>query len=266
MLKILETEKEISDAKKLYDENFKDSESFSNMFFNQYKKEFVLYGSYQDDELIFMTCLVNKRIIINKEKEIAKFIVGVSVKESYRNKGIMKKYLQEIIENNSLYKIFIQAYNWDVYKTFNFNPCSYKYSYTLRNDQILHKKKDELLDVIDYNLINRIRNDFIKINKIENYSYRTEKENKRLLKMHIAGRDKIIMSKRAYAIISNNEIIECFYYELIDLIKLISNLDNQLKIWSNLKLDKKFFIDNNEEKIETKILDNNIEILFSEYF
>lgn len=228
MLKILDTEKEILDAKNLYDKTFNDSNEFSNLFFSQYKKEYTLYGVYKDNKLIFMTCLINKRILINNEKETAKFIVGVAVDEEYRGKGIMKKYLQEIIDANSIYKIFIQAYNWDVYESFNFNPCSTKHSFILKKDQILHKKKDELLVDVDFNLINKIRNDFIKINKIKNYSYRTEKENKKIIKMHIAGGDKIIMTKKAYVIISNNQIIECFYYEELDLIKLLSNLEEQV--------------------------------------
>lgn len=266
MLKILNSDSEINNAKILYDKTFNDSKEFSDLFFSQYKKEFTIYGAYNNDKLIFITCLINKRIVINGEKEIAKFIVGVAVDESFRGKGIMKKYLKKIIEINSKFKIFIQAYNWDVYKSFNFKPCSWKFLYTLRKDQILINKKDELLEKIDFNLINKIRNDFIKINKIVNFSYRTEKENKRILKMHIAGGDKIIMTKKAYAIISNNEIIECFYYETIDLIKLISNLENQLNIWSTKKMDKRFFTEHNKEKIETKIFNNNIDILFSEYF
>lgn len=266
MLKILETEQELNDAKQLYIESFHDGKEFCDIFFSSYKKNYTLYGKYENDNLIFITFMIDKRICINGEREIAKFIVGVAVKKELKGKGIMKKYLSEIIELNSLYKIFIQAYNWDVYKSFNFVPCSYKWSYILREDQILYKKKDKMLDYVDFNLINKIRNDYIANNKINNYSYRTEKENKRIIKMHIAGGDKIIMTKKAYAIISNNEIIECFYYELIDFIKLISNLEKQLKIWSNVKLDKKYFTENNEEKIETKILDNNIEILFSEYF
>lgn len=266
MIKVLTEKKDIDKAIELYAKSFNDSDLFVELFFTQYKKEYIIYGEYIGDDLAFICFMVKKRIHVNGNKEIAKLIVGVAVDDKYKNNGIMKKNLNEVIKLNSTYKIFIQAYNWNIYKSFEFYPCTIKKAYRLRNDQILHKKKDDIIEMIDFNLINRIRNDFIKINKIENFSYRTEKENKKILKMHIAGGDIILQSKRAYAIISNDCVIECCYYELLDLIKLLSNLEQQPKVYSFLDLDKRFFNFLEEEKIETKIFKENIKLFFSEYF
>ena len=266
-LKIINTESEIEKAKKIYLNAFDDNNEFVNFFYNEYKTYCTYYGGYVDNELVFITTIVKKRIHINDENEFANFIVGVATKEEYKRKGLMFKFLLEIIELNSLQKLFIQSKDWNLYSKFNFKPCTIKSQWILKEDQILHKKKDELFESINYNQINKIRNIF-NSKYFDNFTYRTEKENKKILKMHIIGNDKIYQTQNAYIIVSNNIVIDYGFIELIDFIKLLSNFKyNELKINSIIELDKRFFkkIDNNF--IETKVYElENIEINFNEYF
>lgn len=266
IIKNVLNEEEITIAKKLYKDSFNDSDEFIDLFFGSYaKNNHSWYGFNENDELIFMCWLNRKRIMINKNKEYAGFIVAVATKKEFQGQGIMKSFFSKWLSDISLlYKhIFIQAYNWDVYKSYDFLPCTSKKIYRLRKDQFL--KLDEIFTVTSYDLINEIYNNFVKKNNIENFSYRTLKENKLILKMFEAAGDKILHTKKSYLILSHNVVVEYGFLDLKDFIRLLSRLPFDTKIYSYINLDKRYFNDLEEIKIETKSL-NGIDILFSELF
>ena len=82
-LKIINDELEIEKAKKIYIEAFNDSDEFTNFFYNEYKTYCTYYGGYINNELVFITTIIKKRIHINDENEFANFIVGVATKKEY---------------------------------------------------------------------------------------------------------------------------------------------------------------------------------------
>lgn len=255
------SEVDIEKVYELYDESFNDEIEYRKELFNTYLKYSKFFGVLDNDKLVMMTFFNPKRIYYKNTKMNSYLIFAVAVSKNYQKKGYMKKYLSQFIDEINIEQqpIFIQAYNWDIYKSFNFITCSSKSNWILRKDQFL--KYDNILDKIDYDLINKINTIFLRNNQIENFIYKTEKENKKYLKLHKYCGNEIIMSNKSYVIWNKKENIihEYSYIDLKDFIKLVSSLPYGTKIESLLPLDKKFFTKTEEAKPFTKILKNNDE-------
>lgn len=259
----------LDNAKKLYKEAFNDSDEFIDLYFGQYEKYNDYYFMVDNNEIIFMACANKKRIMLNNKKEEACFIVAIATKKEHQKKGIMKSFFQKWLDELSFFykSIFIQAYNWNVYKSYDFKTCTLKKMWTLRHDQYL--KPSDFFDNVDYDRILEITNDFIKINKIKNFSYKTSKENQLYYKMLLKAGDKIYMNKHAYIVVGENNIVFDYgFNDLKEFIKLLSNFkDNPLKIKSYIDLDKRFFTLLESDIIDTKIYKyENIDIYFNEAF
>lgn len=266
IIKNILSAEELISAKKLYKDSFNDTDEFIELYFGSYaKNNHSWYGFNENNELIFMCWLNRKRIMINKTKEYAGLIVAVTTKKEFQGQGIMKSFFTKWLSDISLlYKhIFIQAYNWDIYKRYNFLPCTLKKIYRLKKDQFL--KLDEIFSCTSYDLINEIYNNFIKKNNVINFSYRTLKENKLILKMFEAAGDQILHTKKSYVIVSNSVVVEYGFLDLKDFIRLLSRLPFDTMIYTYINLDKRYFNDLEDIKIETKSLDG-VDILFNEFF
>lgn len=259
---------DINEAKKLYKEAFNDSNQFIDLYFEQYSKNNKYYFWKKDNEIVFMACVNTKRVYINNEKKTAGFIVAVATKKQFQKQGIMKSVFQSWLDEISfLYEyIFIQAYNWNVYKSYDFNVCTYKNEYTLRHDQYL--KPSEYYQTVDYDKLNEIYNNFIKINKIKNFSYKTTKETQLYYKMLMSANDKIYMNKHAYVVISNNVINDFAYTDQKEFIKLLSNFkETKPTIKSYIDFDKRYFSLLTEKNIDCKVYQKtDLDILFNEVF
>lgn len=259
----------LNQAKQLYKEAFNDSDEFIDLYFGQYEKYNDYYFIVENEQILFMACANKKRIYLNNEKQDACFIVAVATKKEHQKKGIMKSFFQKWLDElNFFYKnIFIQAYNWDVYKSYNFKVCTTKKMWTVRHDQYL--KPSEFFDRVDYDKLLEISSTFIKLNNIKNFSYKTAKENQLYYKMLINAGDKIYMNKQAYIVVGNNNIVFDYgFTDLKEFIKLLSNFkENPLKIKSYIDLDKRFFTLLESDIIDTKIYNlDNIDIYFNETF
>ncbi len=267
-LRILKNENDLIEAQKLYTESFNDPVEFANYFYNEYNNNCTHFGLFENNELIFISTITDKRIMINGESSKANFIVAVATKKEYQGQGIMKKYLKEIIDYYPKNEpFFIQANNWDLYNFLEYVPCTIKSKWFLRKDQILHNKKDLPYEEINFDIINDIRNYFSKSQGFNAYTYRTKKENKKWLKMHLIGGDQIFHTKNAYIIIADGVVIDYGFIELIDFIKLLSNFDFGLIINSSIALDKRYFTQKeSSEYIETKSNTGIANVNFSEYF
>lgn len=253
------TKVNIDDIKKLYDESFNDPIEYRDELFNNYLKNARFYGVTDKNKLVMMTFFIQKRIYFLDEKKDAFLIFAVAVDKNYQNKGIITKYLQKFISDMSLYSklIFIQSENWDIYKKLDFIKCTETSQWILRKDQFL--KVDNISEKINYELINKININFLKYNDILDFTYMTEKENKKYLKMYLKCGYEIIMSNKSYLIYSAKEkLVEKYaYLDLKDFIKLVSSLPYETKINSFLNLDKRFFVKQNENNIiKTKIFNN----------
>ncbi len=268
-LRALKTEEELKKAQNLYMDSFDDPKEFAQYFYNEYNNNCTHYGVFSDNhELVFITTITHKRIMKDGEQLKANFIVAVATKKEYQNQGIMHKYLLEIMDYHSSYEpFFILALNWSYYDFLCFTSCGTKTQWYLREDQILHNKKEIPYQEINYDIINDIRNQFNHYQQYRCFSYRTKKENKKWLKMHLLGGDKIYHTKNAYLIIANGIVIEYGYYELIDFIKLLSNFEYGLLINSLIPFDKRYFCKKQDSDfIETKSNIGLSNINFNEFF
>lgn len=251
----------IQQAKKLYDEAFNDPIPYRENLFNNYLKNALYFGVVNDDNILVMqTFFVPKRVIYLEQKMNAYLVFAVAVKKEFQNQGLMKKYLGKFIDEVKFgcQIIFLQAYNYDIYKSFDFLPCTYKKDWFLRKDQFL--KVDNIIDKIDYDLINKINIKFLKENKIDNFIYKTEKENKKYLKLYLDCDAKIIMSNKSYLIYdeATNKILEYAYLDLKDFIKLVSSLPFGTTITSIIDFDKRYFTLKNDKYVFTKMLNSPI--------
>ncbi len=252
---------DINESKKLYDEAFNDPESYREKLYNTYLKNAKFFGVVnEENKLVMQTFFVPKRIVYQEMKMSGYLIFAVSVKKEYQNQGLMKKYLNDFIEDMKFYgdMIFIQAYNYDVYKSFDFLQCTSKKNWFLRKDQFL--KVDNINEKIDFDLINKININFLKMNDIGNFTYKTEKENKKYLKLYYECGCEIKMSNKSYVVYDKekNEIIEYGYLDLRDFIKLMSSFPFDTTITSILDFDKRFFTIKKEEYTFAKALKNKI--------
>ncbi|MGL4647620.1 MAG: GNAT family N-acetyltransferase [Mycoplasmoidaceae bacterium] len=259
---------DLAKVKKLYADSFQDANAFTDLYFTDYKKMYDLWTLWENEQLVLMTCLNKKRVVINNIAEKTGIIVAVAVDKQYQGKGIMKNFMNSFLDEAKLLysHIFIQAYNWNVYKSWNFHVCTKKYKSRLKKDQFL--KPVEISQKINFDKCNEIYNQYVKLNEFNNFTYRTNKENKLIMKMLLAAGDQIIHSQNSYLIFSKeNGVIDYAYNDEKDFIRLLSSLPYDTPIWAHKILDKRFFNYLDEEKIETKILDEeNLEVLFSEFF
>lgn len=256
-------ETSIEKVKALYDEAFKDDLTYRDDLFKSYLNKSHFFGvidEQNNNELVMMTFFNPKRILYLDQKLMGALIFAVAVKKEYQQKGYMKKYLNSFIEDMKFCvdMIFIQAYDWNIYKSFDFLECTSKSEWILRKDQFL--KYDNIKEKIDYELINKINIGFINENNIENFIYKTEKENKKYLKLYLQCQCDIIMTNKSYVVYDkvNKKILEYAYLDLRDFIKLVSSLPYETIISSYLDFDKRFFVQKKANFPFTKSLKNKI--------
>ncbi|RXY96322.1 GNAT family N-acetyltransferase [Malacoplasma penetrans] len=248
-------EVDINQVKQLYDEAFNDEIEYREELINNYLKNSKFYGVVDKDQLVMITFFTPKRIYYKNQKHEAFLIFAVAVKKEYQNKKIMSKYLSKFIDEMKLFTdfIFIQSHNWDIYKHFDFVECTKFSKWILRKDQFL--KFDNINEKTNYENINKINIQFLRDNNIDNFVYKTEKENKKYLKLYLKCGYQIIMSNRSYLIYDPKikEIEKYAFFDQRDFIKLISSLPYETTINSYINLDKRFFVLKEESQIKTKI-------------
>lgn len=253
-------EVDIKQVRDLYHESFNDEKEYEEVLFNTYLTQSNFFGVVENNNLIMMAFFNPKRLLYNEEKLMSHLIFAVAVKKEYQKKGYMKKYLDLFIDDMKYVTdmIFIQAYNWDIYKSFDFLECTSKTQWILRKDQFL--KVDNLREKIDFDLINKINIGFYNINNIENFIYKTEKENKKYLKLYYQCGCEIIMSNKSYVVFdkNNKKIMEYAYLDLKDFIRVVSSLPYETIIDSYLDFDKRFFVLKQDRTTHTKALKNKI--------
>lgn len=113
---------------KLWLQSFPDEdETSTQVFFEQFYHADDAYLLTYDNHLIAMAQIRQMQVMLDQTQHNARFIYGVACDPAYEHCGYMKTLLQHVIVE--AYKtcsyIYIQAYNWDVYASFDFTH-SYK--------------------------------------------------------------------------------------------------------------------------------------------
>lgn len=97
----------------------------------------------EDGKLITSLQLNPHKLNYNNEVKQVSFIIGVATFEEYQGKGYMKVLLNYAIEyaKDTLKDDFLilQAYNWDIYRSFGFYDAYYKSKFKLHKHPSIHK-------------------------------------------------------------------------------------------------------------------------------
>ncbi|MEG0367635.1 MAG: GNAT family N-acetyltransferase [Coprobacillus sp.] len=179
-----------------------------------------------DNEVITSLQLNQHQLVIDKKIEEVSFVVGVATFKKYHRQGYMRILLNDAIEYvRSTMKqkyIILQAYNWDVYRSFGFVDAYYK--------QVLVYDIDSLKDIEDVMLIDYLPNKMLEqyneyVENLNGYKKRGLVYFKNIEAMSKVEELHIALSEKSYIVygIDNNKMYvgDCAYSNEIELLKLI---------------------------------------------
>lgn len=117
---------EIEEMKILWKTRFEDENTQTTDFFFNHIMKIEDAWIYRNSSSIMGMAFVNrwKMSFQQKEKEIA-FIEGVCTHKEYEACGVMKKIMNHILQTYKPMPIALQAYNWDLYRSFGFKETHY---------------------------------------------------------------------------------------------------------------------------------------------
>lgn len=94
-----------------------------------------------EHSLIGMVQLREMPLSLNHQKVMTPFIVGMAIHPYYQRCGYMKQLMNAVLKQSQEPFQFIQAYNWDLYRSFGFHEA-----YTLKKLQIQSVQTKDLMD------------------------------------------------------------------------------------------------------------------------
>lgn len=121
---------DISAIKNLWLSNFEDETPAStDYYFEHFYHMEDCYVCVSEDEFISMLQLRPLSLMLNGKKEDVSFVVGVATNKEYEGCAYMKQLLQYAMAQASKTQnyMILQAYNWDIYRSFGFEEC-YKFA------------------------------------------------------------------------------------------------------------------------------------------
>lgn len=270
---------DIQASKRLYLASFsEDSVEFVDLIYNTILKKALYYAVLVENEIAFQAFALPKRLFVDhtEQKQKAYLIFAVSTDSKFQRQGFMKQALDEFIKDCLLHTdyLFIQAYSWNYYKSFDFCNATSNLTYQLKPSHYLKSQPYyQPYEKINYDAINDIRIAYIKKMKLHNFIYETNKENKKTLKLHQALKYEIKQNQFAFIIRNKitNEIVDFAYKDFKYFVGLISYFKD-VTIKSPCFLDNRFFNKLNIPPFLTKVYDpsgekkNKQEIEFPVYF
>lgn len=189
------------------------------VFYDTYIHNSNLHIYYLEVDFQMVSVVYLREMRLNNQQK-AYYVEGVSTHSLYLKQGYMKMLLNRVMDlyQNSI--VFIQAYNWDVYQSFNFNHHIYKQLVTLNETiPVLMNKKI-------YKGINKSLFEKLYRNYNSNYSYYIDRSHPIDIDLSNA-----IYHEDAYALYSffNDKVVvtEIVYKEKEDAYILLNNLTNE---------------------------------------
>ena len=191
---------------------------------------------YKNDKIVGLIKYKKVRTMIFSEKAFTIFIIEINIDE----KECFNINLQNFINNNTLIgNIVILSPEIEGLEDL-FPYKIIKDIYYLREDQFLKPAK-----IYENNLFDRsldIYNNFCRMNKINIWTYRTKKENKKIFKELMKNDYEICRSAFSYIVFKNEHIHEFAYEKFKDFMTLVSKFPKKTKIYSYINLDKRHFV------------------------
>ena len=218
--------------KKLWLDSFQEETALSTDYFFDhlfhYEDTTLLV---HEKALIGMIQLRKMKIQYNGEAVTTRFIGGVAIHPFYQRCGYMKILMNHVLSQSQEPFLFIQAYNWDLYRPFGFHEAYQlkKVFYQRETKQTMIPECEDpalLLDI--YQRYTADKNGF----RIRDVKYFQHFINYMKLDGHIYA------NTDAYICISPTEngylVSECAYTKLSSLTKLLDMFEGPLEVWCDL--------------------------------
>ena len=117
---------EIAEMKCLWKDRFEDeNEDTTNFFFEHIFKQKDAWILRNSESIMGMAFVNRWQMSFQQEEKTVAFIEGVCTHEDYEGCGVMKKLINHILKEYKEMPIALQAYNWDLYRSFGFKETHY---------------------------------------------------------------------------------------------------------------------------------------------
>lgn len=225
------TKKDIKALKQIWYEAFEKHDGKASIDY-YFEHAFDLDHTFilEEDNEIKCTLQLNQhQLCFDNKVESVSFVIGVATPQKYQRQGYMRVLLDYAIDyakNTLKQKIMIlQAYNWDVYKSFGFVETYYKSKLELDFNFFADYEVVSLQEVSAAHLLSIYQNYTQSLN---GYKLRDEKYFEAMIEMNAQDNFIYGVSKSAYALyaleddklIVNEAAFECVY-DLFNLLKTL---------------------------------------------
>ncbi len=232
-------ESEVQFLKNEWTLNFtEDSEEYIEHFFTKmFKKENAWVLSDDSGVIYCVLHTIPKDVVINEKVVPTALILAVSTPKKYRRKGYMRILLSEVLEKHAPNLTYIQAYNWDVYRTFGYKDMFFVREWKI---DIKNKKRNSLqcVEPSPKHLVNIYKN---MVTNFDGYQVRDEHYYKNKLEIAKITGTKFVVTKDAYIEIYDDQIIDYGYKDLGKFLDLVASQEQVMKVKmpSTLMVDHK---------------------------
>lgn len=242
----------ISQAEKLWEQNFNEKINFAKYFINEYSGLVDYVFSVDGDVLASMAFIVNKKILYNGKIINVNLIVGVATNKSYSRKGLMANAMNIILDKYD--NLFIQSEHWEFYSKWDFFNTTNEYEYDVVESPLDELESDS---VINWNLIVE------EFNKTGSVQY-DSKSFKEYISMFKILDGKIIARDGDFALFEGQKIFEYNYKDIDIFLRLIKKYSIK-KILSSVKINHPNFI-NEKNVVLTKSVKCYKDLIFNTHF
>lgn len=222
--------------KKLWLESFPDENEKSTNFF--FEHLFHLEDTYCLVHHNLILCMLQVRkipISLNNQTLTAGFIVGVATHPYYKKCGYMKQLLTHVLQHVRVDSWCLQAYNWDLYRSFGFHEA-----YLLKRYEINPTGLNEMIDICqDSHHLLHLYHEYVKNKdgyRIRDLNYY---ENYFIPYTYLEG--NIYANDQAYIVVyeTSEEIIiqEAIYLNPESLFKLIHMFHKKVILFTDTSLE-----------------------------
>lgn len=197
-----------------------------------------------DQEIVCSLQLNQHQIMYQGKEEAVSFVIGVATPIIHRKKGYMRVLLNKAIEYaqvelNQNYMI-LQAYNWDIYRSFGFYEAYFKKEvfFTIEDLKDIVASKQEV--ITSKGLLELYQS---YTSKLDGYKIRDLEYYDKMLKMYLVEEVDVYLSSEAYLIYYVDEYIEvseCAYLSEDGLKEALKSLSDQYQKSIRLKVDNTY--------------------------
>ncbi|MDF9867340.1 putative acetyltransferase [Bacilli bacterium PM5-3] len=186
------------------------------------------------NEIVTSLQLNQHDIVYNSKVESVSFVVGVATFNKHRKKGYMKVLLNYVIEyarkNYQQNYMILQAYDWNIYRPFNFKEAYYKKSVEL---SIADLSGINLIELIDYSSLSMLSIYQKYTENLNGYKKRDKAYFDEMKKMLEIDEMKIALSNEAYLYyqVEDNTLMisECAYNSWESVLQIIKTLNEKMQ-------------------------------------